>query len=119
MSEYKLRPDMAQELKKAYSVEIVQNPGILADLPKEFYKNLRDWLLNASDPEREEIEVLIQKLMRMRIGKLIEHGTVCNVRDIASKLADEESEFVEKIRKTTIEFQKKIFEMTRKRPELE
>lgn len=118
ISEIKFRVDMFLELKTAYSIEVVQ-PDRLSDLPNDFYKVLSDWLLDASDSEREEIEVLLHTFIRIRFGKMINCISMCKLGTFYAKLADEETELIQKLFDSALEFQKTIFSATRERPEKE
>ncbi|MCH7648844.1 MAG: hypothetical protein IIA83_09585, partial [Thaumarchaeota archaeon] len=80
--------DMSNELKGALARETMED-WQLSDLPRDFYKLLSDWLIDAADLEREQIEILIQKLLRIRIGKITRMYCISKIDHIYSKVADE------------------------------
>ena len=100
---------MLIELKQAYVRERVQETGQLANIPRDFYKQVNDWLIDAGDVEREETQSLLSNFIRIRLGKILNHSNVIDARFMQNVLADEEIELWESLRLQGLKFQKEIF----------
>lgn len=104
-----IQEDMLIELKQAYVRERVQETGQLAKIPRDFYKQVNDWLIDAGDVEREEIQSLLLHFVRIRLGKILNHSNVIDVKFMQHLLADEEIQLWEYLRLQGLKFQKEIF----------
>jgi len=69
----------------------------LAQLQPDFYRNINDYRMKIDKTKTEDIDRLLKKILRMRIGKLMLLVDQDDMKKFKNKLADEECEFWERI----------------------
>jgi len=113
MEEYS-KPDMLTVMKQQVVKEAINDTN-LSSIPRNFYQEVHLWCEDATAEELKEMQVSLNKLFRVRNGKLLSYACVLAPDGYPINLADEEWDFCTLMFQKSMELRDKI--MGKKRGE--
>lgn len=97
--------DMGHDLLGALSRERTAGSEQITALKSDFYIKLNDFIKNEKATERDKLNILMQDIVRMRLGKIVNFARSAPLTpDLEQKLTNEEKIFFYLIHKATQDF---------------
>lgn len=104
MSEINWITKVKQQLVK----ENMQGDFSLSHLEPTFYKRLNEFRMKATKEDLDIIDSIVNRIIRIRIGKLLRLIDIEDTKEIHNFLADEEHEFWEFVQHSQKNFKEKV-----------
>ena len=97
--------DMSNDLASALSKERIAGSEQISSLKPDFYIRLNDFIKNEKATGRDKLNILMQDLVRMRLGKIVHFARSAPLTpELEQKLTYEEKVFFHMIHKASQDF---------------
>lgn len=101
--------DLGVELMRALSRERIAGTEQVSGLKPDFYVRVNDFISRTSSPEKEKLNVSMQDLVLLRLGKVIHFARSAPLTpDLEQKLTHEEKTLFQLVHKATSDFREYV-----------